>query len=398
MAGDDLSANPPWLARVDHADGWVGAGFLVDERTVVTCGHTVPAPEPGASTEVEVRFVHASSPAPVRAHVAAADHHFDEEGAADLAVVRLDEPPPPGAVPATLVGQRQLAGHHVVLHGFPATPGDWGDQGEWGSRIEAVVSTLGGPRHGWWELLDRTPGPPGPWVAEGFSGGPVWLPGANGVVAMTVAGSESRRQAYAIPLEVLVDAEPTLRLRIQPPPDDADVEADLRAELADLEARLRPEDPRLTGCRYGLAVTLLDAEGDVDEAVDLLTGCIDDVEMHGHPPARAFGMWLTLADVRLDQRHDGAALDAVHRAGAIGEAAFGAEDARMASVRRGRRSPCCSGATWRPPTPRPAGPRPWRPALWGWPGWWPRRCGPEPRWRSSPIRARRSASPSACSI
>lgn len=335
MAGHDrdLTANPPWLARVDHPDGWVlGAGFLVDERTVLTCGHTVPAPEGGAATPVDVRIVHSSSAAPVRGHVAPADHHLDPDGATDLAVVRLDGPVPPGALAAPLVGARQLAGHAVVLTGFPEVPGDWGERGEWGSRAEAVVSTQGGPRLGWWELLDRSSGPPGPWVAEGFSGGPVWSTTAHGVVAMTVAGSETRRQAYAVPLDALVEAEPSLRLRVQPPPDDTEVEAELRAELEALEARLTASDPRITGARYGLAVTLLGAESDPAEAERLLAECIDDVDVYGHPPARAYGMWLAIAEVRLGGRRDDEALDAIARACAVGEAAFGADDPRLAGA------------------------------------------------------------------
>jgi tetratricopeptide (TPR) repeat protein len=335
MAGHDrdLTANPPWLARVDHPDGWVlGAGFLVDERTVLTCGHTVPAPEAGGAMPVEVRFVHSSSAAPVRGQVAAADHHLDPDGATDLAVIRLDGPVPLGALAAPLVGARQLAGHAVVLTGFPEVPGDWGDQGEWGSRAEAVVSTQGGPRLGWWELLDRSSGPPVPWVAEGFSGGPVWSTTANGVVAMTVAGSEDRRQAYAIPLDALVEVEPSLRLRVQPPPDDTEVEAELRAELDALEARLPPSDPRITGARYGLAVTLLAAQGDPAEAERLLAECIDDVDVYGHPPARAYGMWLAIAEVRLGERRDDEALDAIARARAVAEAAFGADDPRLAGA------------------------------------------------------------------
>ncbi len=333
MAGDDLTANPPWLARIDHPDGWVlGAGFLIDETTVLTCGHTVPAPEPGGSTPVEVRFVHSADPAPVPGRVAAADHHLDVEGPTDLAVVRLEAPPPPGTVPAPLVGQRHLAGHHVVLTGFPEVPGDWGDQGEWGSRAEAVVSTQGGPRHGWWELLDRSPGPAGAWVAEGFSGGPVWSTASQGVVGMTVAASESRRQAYALPLEMLVEAEPTLRLRVQPPPDDADVEADLRDELAALEARLPAADPRLPGARFGLAITLLNSDRDQDETARLLEQCIADVEAYDHPPARTYGMWLALTDLRLGQRRDVDAGDALARARRVGEAAFGADDPRLVAV------------------------------------------------------------------
>jgi tetratricopeptide (TPR) repeat protein len=335
MAGDDrdLTANPPWLARVDHPDGGVlGAGFLVDERTVVTCGHTVPAPDGGGATGVDVRFVHSASPASVRGHVAAADHHLDPDGSSDVAVIRLDAPLPPGALAAPLVGARHLAGHAVVLSGFPEVPGDWGDQGEWGSRAEAVVSTQGGPRLGWWELLDRSSGPPGPWVAEGFSGGPVWSTTAHGVVAMTVAGSEARRQAYAIPLDALVEAEPSIRLRVQPPPDDTEVEADLRAELEALEARLPTSDPRITGARYGLAVTLAGAQTDMVEAERLLAECIDDVDVHGHPLARAYGMWLALAEIRLDGRRDGEALEAIARAREVGETAFGADDPRLSGA------------------------------------------------------------------
>jgi tetratricopeptide (TPR) repeat protein len=335
MAGHDrdLTANPPWLARVDHPDGGVlGAGFLVDERTVVTCGHTVPAPGAGASTPVDVRFVHSSSPASVRGYVAAADHHFDPDGATDVAVIRLDAPLPAGALAAPLVGARHLAGHAVVLTGFPEVPGDWGDQGEWGSRAEAVVSTQGGPRLGWWELLDRSTAPAGPWVAEGFSGGPVWSTTAHGVVAMTVAGSEARRQAYAIPLDALVEVEPSIRLRVQPPPDDTEVEAELRAELEALEARLPASDPRITGARYGLAVTLLNAQSDLAEAERLLAECIDDVDVYGHPPARAYGMWLAVAEVRLDGRRSDEALDAIARAREVGEAAYGTDDPRLTSA------------------------------------------------------------------
>ena len=176
------------------------------------------------------------------------------------------------------------------------------------------------------ELLDRTSGPPGPWVAEGFSGGPVWSTTAHGVVAMTVAGSETRRQAYAIPLDALVEAEPSLRLRVQPPPDDTEVEAELQAELEALEARLPASDPRITGARYGLAVTLMGAQSDPTEAERLLAQCIDDVDVYDHPPARAYGMWLAIAELRLGERRDDEALDAIARASEVGEAAFGADD------------------------------------------------------------------------
>jgi tetratricopeptide (TPR) repeat protein len=320
VASQDV-ANPPWLTRIETVDGRVvGAGFLVDDDLVVTCAHVVPRPAPSQPADLVVRFVHAAGLA-VPATLRAADHHPDDD--VDVALVRLADRAPAPARVAPLVEPHSLAGHRLVIKGFPVHK-DWGD------TAVAFAVAQGGPQARWWELHGDA-ADAGSWVDEGFSGGPVWSETAEGVVGMTVAVATApgEREAYALPLDVVLEAEPGLTLRVRPVLEDPLTEDRLRHQLAALDAGTASTDPRVIGARFGLALAVLARGTGLSEAEELLERCLADVDAAGLPPARSYGMLLGLADALVEQRRDREALERLDRARRVAVECFGADDARL---------------------------------------------------------------------
>ncbi|MET8451925.1 trypsin-like peptidase domain-containing protein [Streptomyces sp. NPDC005209] len=122
----------------------------------------------------------------------------------DLALLRLNEPPPTAAVP-WMVEANELWDHAVRVFGFP--PGS--DHGVWvAGRLRALQGA------GWIQMQSEA-GPP---IEGGFSGCPVWDTGLTGVVGMAVAAGTGSAQntAYLLPASLILRAWPELAEHVLP--------------------------------------------------------------------------------------------------------------------------------------------------------------------------------------
>ncbi|MFB7755776.1 trypsin-like peptidase domain-containing protein [Streptomyces sp. NPDC056121] len=189
-------------ARVYTSDGRVvGAGFLVAEDVVCTCAHVV-ARALGSETDTEEApdgFVEIDFPLLPGCPRVRATVESWRTGGVDVALLRLDGPVE-GARPAPLVDGTGVWGHTFRTMGFPVGAG----QGVW-----AHGTLRAGQGAGWVQMEAAEPGPR---IAEGFSGAPVWDHTQNGVVGMTVAAHLRERTAYLLPSARLID-EATLSPR-----------------------------------------------------------------------------------------------------------------------------------------------------------------------------------------
>ncbi|MEW2706220.1 trypsin-like peptidase domain-containing protein [Streptomyces koyangensis] len=198
----------------------VGLGFLVSDTMALTCAHVVTAalgtpagtpPGPGARVPVDLPLV-AGRPradAAVERWLPPRGTGDGPGGAVDVAVLRL-EVPPPGARPVRLVDTAAPAdglwGHRVRAFGLPAgRPG-----GVWHAGV------LRGRQADGWIQADLVGG--GYPVSRGFSGGPVWDDRLSGVVGMvTVAETGETPASYLIPTDGLAAAWPALGPLVRPP-------------------------------------------------------------------------------------------------------------------------------------------------------------------------------------
>ncbi|MFJ4809191.1 nSTAND1 domain-containing NTPase [Streptomyces longwoodensis] len=174
--------------------GVVGAGFLIASDVVCTCAHVVTravqAPDDAERVPdrpVDLDFPLLPGRPRARATVVSWRH-----GGADVALLRLDAPVE-GARPATLVDGTGVWGHTFRVQGYPVGA----DHGKWASGTLRAGQGLG-----WTQMEAHEPGPA---VAEGFSGAPVWDDDQDGVVGMTVAADRGDRTAYLLPSADLVD-------------------------------------------------------------------------------------------------------------------------------------------------------------------------------------------------
>lgn len=118
---------------------------------------------------------------------------------ADVALLRLDTVVE-GARPVPLVDGTGVWGHPFRVLGYPAGA----DHGVWASG-----TLRAGQGSGWLQIEAQAPGPR---IAEGFSGAPVWDGTQDGVVGMMVAAHRGEPTAYLVPSADLAD-ERTLRPR-----------------------------------------------------------------------------------------------------------------------------------------------------------------------------------------
>lgn len=193
VRGDDvLEASQ---ARVYSAAGEViGAGFLVAADVVCTCAHTVARAigmpehaEQAPGEPVVLDFPLLSGRPRARARVVSWRH-----GGADVALLRLDAAVE-GARPVPLVDGTGVWGHTFQVLGYPVDA----DHGMWASG-----TLRAGQGSGWVQMEAHGPGPR---IAEGFSGAPVWDDAQDGVVGMTVAAHLGERTAYLLPSAELVN-------------------------------------------------------------------------------------------------------------------------------------------------------------------------------------------------
>ncbi|CAL9489355.1 nSTAND1 domain-containing NTPase [Streptomyces sp. enrichment culture] len=176
------------------AGGVVGAGFLIAADVVCTCAHVVARAlrtpddaEHAPDRPVDLDFPLLDGRPRARATVVSWRH-----GGADVALLRL-EGPVAGARPASLVDGTGVWGHTFRVQGYPVGA----DHGKWASGILRAGQGLG-----WTQMEAHEPGPV---IAEGFSGAPVWDDAQDGVVGMTVAADRADRTAYLLPSADLVD-------------------------------------------------------------------------------------------------------------------------------------------------------------------------------------------------
>lgn len=193
-APDGDSGGTPGAGTGAGADGEpggqvVGAGFLVAPDVVCTCAHVVERAgcRPGGGGRLELEF----PLVPGRPRATAAVVSW-RPGGADTALLRLDAPVA-GTRPVSLVDGNDVWGHTFRVLGYHVGA----DQGVWASgRLRA------GQGSGWVQMEAHGPGPR---IAAGFSGSPVWDDVQNGVVGMTVAAHRGERTAYLLPSAELVD-------------------------------------------------------------------------------------------------------------------------------------------------------------------------------------------------
>ncbi|GGM25314.1 hypothetical protein GCM10010129_82330 [Streptomyces fumigatiscleroticus] len=182
--------------RICSAAGEViGAGFLVDGDVVCTCAHVVTralgvpdaAAEQPPGKPVNLDFPLLNGRPRARATVVSW-----RRGGTDVALLRLDAAVE-GARPVPLVDGTGVWGHTFRALGYPAGA----DRGIWASG-----TLRAGQGSGWVQMEADGPGPR---IAEGFSGAPVWDDAQDGVVGMTVAAHRGERTAYLVPSADLVD-------------------------------------------------------------------------------------------------------------------------------------------------------------------------------------------------
>ncbi|MFJ7334377.1 hypothetical protein ACIQUU_14130 [Streptomyces sp. NPDC101116] len=174
--------------------GVVGAGFLIAADVVCTCAHVVARAvrTPDSEERVPDRPVDLDFPLLEGRPRARASVVSWRHGGADVALLRLDAPVT-GARPASLVDGTGVWGHTFRVQGYPVGA----DHGKWASGILRAGQGLG-----WTQMEAHEPGPV---IAEGFSGAPVWDDAQDGVVGMTVAADRGDRTAYLLPSADLVD-------------------------------------------------------------------------------------------------------------------------------------------------------------------------------------------------
>ncbi|MFG2576864.1 trypsin-like peptidase domain-containing protein [Streptomyces sp. NPDC048481] len=161
------------VARVLGPNGAVaGAGFLVADDLLVTCAHVVTAAGGGERAVLRLDFPQAHGAPEARGTVV---HHGRSEPAADdVAVVRLDAPPP-GTSPLPLARAEGCRGHRVRSFGFPGHAVSGGHFGE--GHAGEILS----PHSATDALLQVACAND---LTQGFSGGPVWDDTVEAVIGM----------------------------------------------------------------------------------------------------------------------------------------------------------------------------------------------------------------------
>ena len=197
----------------------VGVGFLVDERTALTCAHVVTdalglargaAPTPGAVITLDMPLLPAPAEGGGAVVLAAGVETLvarEPAGGGDVAVLRLGAAVP-GSRPVRLVDVEGVWGHRAGAFGLPrGRPG-----GVWHTGVLTAAQAYG------WIQMNLDPGAGGYAVTGGFSGGPVWDETQGAVVGMLAAAEAgSPAVSYLIPTDRLAAAWPGLGRLILPP-------------------------------------------------------------------------------------------------------------------------------------------------------------------------------------
>ena len=198
-----MDITPPGSSIVrlhDRRGTTVGAGFLIDERHVLTCayvvGQALDVDVAGSPPEAEVSLDLPLVPGAGRFVGAVVSEGWfpgTDDGGGNIAILRLAAPAPAAASPAPMRRQSAMPGNRFRAFGLApdAGPSGW---------TNGTILGSGGPAQ--WVGLEATAGRPG--LSSVPGGSPVW-DDTGAVVGMVVAHErvQDLDTAYMIPVEVL---------------------------------------------------------------------------------------------------------------------------------------------------------------------------------------------------
>ncbi|MGS2591166.1 VMAP-C domain-containing protein [Streptomyces hebeiensis] len=187
-----VTRSPAWHARIDIDGAAEGSGFLVADRTVLTCAHVLRHHD-----RAEIIFPGAPGLGPLGAGVVARGAWAGgDRDPGDLAVLRLDRPV--GIAPAAfapLDGPYASPSPKLVAHGFPLGYGEEGVQSELRATSMQLIRDEWAQLEFWREYGQKTD--------HGFSGAAVVLADAGTVTGMVVSYDPVNRNGRMIPAQVL---------------------------------------------------------------------------------------------------------------------------------------------------------------------------------------------------
>ncbi len=207
------------VARIRQTNGKVvGAGFLVSDKYVLTCAHVINAAigqplnapnEP--NQEIHLDFPLIASKNILRGRVirwlpVQPSPSILPETGADIALLELENPLPPGTQPVRLVRTENLWKHSFQVFGFPQ-----------GQEVGVYTDGIIRERQANGRVQIEVPPSSAYPIEPGFSGSPVWDELLEVVVGMTVAIDSLRpevRAAFIIPIDQLINACPELEEQI----------------------------------------------------------------------------------------------------------------------------------------------------------------------------------------
>ncbi|QXE34118.1 serine protease [Streptomyces sp. GMY02] len=187
-----MTRSPAWHARIDVDGAVEGSGFLVADRTVLTCAHVMRYRD-----RAEVVFPGAPETGPVPARVVDRGAWAGgDRDRGDLAVLELDRAVDiVPAVFAALGAPYASEAPKLVAYGFPDGYGEEGVQSELRATSRQLISDEWAQFEFWQGFGQETD--------RGFSGAAVMLEGGGTVVGMVVAHDPVTRNGRMIPAQVL---------------------------------------------------------------------------------------------------------------------------------------------------------------------------------------------------
>jgi WD40 repeat protein len=187
----------------------VGAGFLVDNRLIVSCAHVVNTAlnKNSSSAEKPQEFVQVDFPFVKQNFVLEAKviswHPKQADMIQDISILQLQDRPPNGAIPAKLVSDQDYSNLYFKALGFPKGY----EQPKW------IEGTTKGklPNH---RIHVGDVKNFGFFLEQGFSGTPILCPELNGIIGIAATDDlpEERRSASIIPTDLLRRAYPNLEI------------------------------------------------------------------------------------------------------------------------------------------------------------------------------------------
>ena len=229
---------PAWFVGIKRTKEAApeAAGFLFADGHVLTCAHAVET-EPGRTAPTSPLWGHfAFCDAPAVELAVVPEGWFPDD---DVAVLRLVDAAPAGAVPAPLASARSLSGHACTAHGYP--------KGQEWEATPARVSVAGLTGKG--RISVSSESERGFSFEPGYSGSPLWDHALNAVIGMVaqrvrpraaVKGGPERdiRAAFAVSVEAMARLWPPLAASVTQhsaaeEADEAEDDFESLAELLD---------------------------------------------------------------------------------------------------------------------------------------------------------------------